>query len=230
MVIASAQPRCGSPVTGAGCCPGSRHQDGHLIPNHPTLRVARVWSTRTLRLAATPLMENGSSPTLCLRSGLAMCPGRVQLGYSSWEETTGGPPALRSHLSCSPPPTTPQLLASVCHIRPSNSCVDNHYTVHIYIVIIFIFSDACAIELEDRVVVTGGWDDNNDEAISTVQEYTLSGPQYPKLPSLQTPRYHHACAHYMDSQERVVSIYNVTSQLICSPYSHYGVVMINDNN
>ena len=37
------------------------------------------------------------------------------------------------------------------------------------------FSAACAIELQDRVVVTGGVIPGS--AIATVQVYTLSGPQ-----------------------------------------------------
>ena len=40
--------------------------------------------------------------------------------------------------------------------------------------------------------------------LATVQVYTISGPQY-QLPSLQTPRYDHACTHYLDSQDRMVS-------------------------
>ena len=81
-------------------------------------------------------------------------------------------------------------------------------TVNIYIVIIFIFSWACAIELQDQVVVTGLGDDDD-----IVQVYTLSGPQE-QLPSLQTGRSRHACAHYLDSQDRVVSIAcNITAHL-----------------
>ena len=84
--------------------------------------------------------------------------------------------------------------------------------MNIYIVIIFIFRDECGIELEDRVVVTGGRIYPNN--LATVQVYTLSGPQYPQLPDLQTPRYAHACAHYLDSQDRVVSIAcNITAHL-----------------
>ena len=130
-----------------------------------------------------------------------MCPGRVQPGYFSWEDaatTAPGPPQ-----SCSPQPPTPQLQASVCHIGPGNNCVASHCK---YTVIIFISSHACAIELQDRVVVTGGgW-----PAIATVQVYNISGPQE-QLPSLQTPRSWHACAHYMDNQDRVVSMLHVTS-------------------
>ena len=92
-----------------------------------------------------------------------------------------------------------------------------------YTDIIFIFSGACAIEFQDRVVVTGGW-----YAIATVQEYTLSGPQE-QLYSLQTPRYDHACAHYLDSQDRAVSIAcNITAHLTI--VTLHCVVMINNNN
>ena len=74
--------------------------------------------------------------------------------------------------------------------------------ISIVIILIFIFSYACTIDLQDRVVVTGGW---VNDAIATVQVYTLSGPQE-QLPDLQTPRLDHACAHYLDSQDRAVSI------------------------
>ena len=57
-------------------------------------------------------------------------------------------------------------------------------------------------------MVTGGY-----HIRSTVQVYTLSGAQE-QLPNLRTPRYGHACAHYLDSQDRVVSIAcNITAHL-----------------
>ena len=72
----------------------------------------------------------------------------------------------------------------------------------------FIFRSACAIDLQDRVVVTGGYG-----PIATVQVYTSEGPQE-QLPSLQTPRSSHACAYFLDSQDRVVSIAcNITAHL-----------------
>ena len=90
-----------------------------------------------------------------------------------------------------------------------------------YTDIIFIFSRACAIEFQDRVVVTGGCC-----VIATVQVYTLSGPQE-QLPDLQTPRYQHACAHYLDSQDRAVSIAcNITAHLTI--VTLHCVLMIND--
>ena len=68
--------------------------------------------------------------------------------------------------------------------------------------------------------MTGGWG-----PIATVQEYTLSGPQE-QLPSLRTPRHSHACAHYLDSQDRVVSIaYNMTAHLTIVTL-HRGVMII----
>ena len=67
---------------------------------------------------------------------------------------------------------------------------------------VFISRWACAIELEDIVVVTGGASGAGSKA--NVQVYTISGPQEP-LPDLLTARYDHACAHFMDSENRVVS-------------------------
>ena len=65
-----------------------------------------------------------------------------------------------------------------------------------------IFSSACAIELEDTVVVTGGY--TSHVPIATVQVYNISGAQE-QLPDLLTARRDHACAHFLDSQNRVVS-------------------------
>ena len=68
-------------------------------------------------------------------------------------------------------------------------------------IVFFFCSYACAIELQDTVVVTGG-----SGPIATVQVYTISGPQeQPEIPDLLTPRYKHACAHLVDSENRVVS-------------------------
>ena len=66
-----------------------------------------------------------------------------------------------------------------------------------------IFSSACAIELEDTVVVTGGYTDWR-VPIATVQVYNIFGAQE-QLPDLLTARHDHACAHFVDSQNRVVS-------------------------
>ena len=49
----------------------------------------------------------------------------------------------------------------------------------------------------DRVLVTGG------SVGSLVQVYTTAGP-LERLPDLLTARYKHACAHYVDSADRVV--------------------------
>ena len=67
---------------------------------------------------------------------------------------------------------------------------------------VFFCSRACAIELQDTVVVTGGR--IYPDSIATVQVYNISGPQE-QLPDLLTPRQSHACANYMDSENRVVS-------------------------
>ena len=68
---------------------------------------------------------------------------------------------------------------------------------------VLFFGSACAIELEDTVVVTGGWSLFTGP-IATVQVYTISGPQE-QLPDLMIGRYQHACAHFVDSENSVVS-------------------------
>ena len=60
-------------------------------------------------------------------------------------------------------------------------------------------SDACAIELGDTVVVTGGqW------SASRVQVYSVSGPQE-ELPNMLAPRYGHACGLFVNSDQQTVS-------------------------
>ena len=69
-----------------------------------------------------------------------------------------------------------------------------------------IFSTSCAIELADTVVVTGGYDTViTYDFLTTVQVYDTVGPNE-QLPDLLTPRAFHACAHYVDSDNRVVSL------------------------
>ena len=71
---------------------------------------------------------------------------------------------------------------------------------------LIIFSTACAIELADTVVVTGGYDlVITFDFLTTVQVYDNVGPKE-QLPDLLTPRAYHACAHYVDSNNRVVSL------------------------
>ena len=62
------------------------------------------------------------------------------------------------------------------------------------------FSYACAIELEDTVVVTGG----DYPSVPTVQVYNIDGHQE-QLPDMIRPRSSHACGYYVDSSDRVVS-------------------------
>ena len=71
---------------------------------------------------------------------------------------------------------------------------------------LIIFSTACAIELADTVVVTGGYDVViTFDFLAKVEVYDTFGPKE-QLPDLLTPRAYHACAHYVDSDNRVVSL------------------------
>ena len=68
-----------------------------------------------------------------------------------------------------------------------------------------IFSFACAIEMEKMVVVTGGAPLVDGAVYGRVAVYNENGHKE-QFPDLRTPRYHHGCAHFVNSQKRVVSI------------------------
>ena len=65
---------------------------------------------------------------------------------------------------------------------------------------IFIFSNACTIQLEDSVVVTGGVDFNN----KIVSVYDVNG-WVEDLPDLNQGRDDRGCGHYVDSNNDIVS-------------------------
>ena len=63
-------------------------------------------------------------------------------------------------------------------------------------------------------MVTGGAVIYSEDPLATVQVYNSEGPKE-QLPSLLTPRARHACAYYLDSQDRTVSIvYSYTYTII----------------
>ena len=63
------------------------------------------------------------------------------------------------------------------------------------------FSHACTIQLDDKVVVTGGYD------IETkVSVYSISG-WVEDLPDLNTGREQHGCGHYADENNNIVRSY-----------------------
>ena len=63
------------------------------------------------------------------------------------------------------------------------------------------FSDACTIQLEDWVVVTGG----TDRPDSTVSVYDVNG-WVEDLPDLNQGRDEHGCGYYVDSSNNIVSL------------------------
>ena len=64
------------------------------------------------------------------------------------------------------------------------------------------FSAGCSIELEDKVILTGGVIDG--ETSATVSIYDRKG-WLRDLPNLQSARRDHGCGHYVDGSNRVVS-------------------------
>ena len=75
-----------------------------------------------------------------------------------------------------------------------------HYIILRWVIIITftIYRYACAIEMTDSVIMTGG-----GHSYNRVQEYNLQGSMA-RLPDLNTGRQRHACGYYVH-QEQMVS-------------------------
>ena len=78
------------------------------------------------------------------------------------------------------------------------------------IIIIIYYREACAIQLEDTVIVTGGV-----HSYTRVQEYNLQG-SVARLPDLNTGRFNHACGHYTHNGQLVSSIVTFLMTLLNS--------------
>ena len=67
---------------------------------------------------------------------------------------------------------------------------------------LYNYRDACAIQLQDSVIITGIDDyddydfDNSPSSLSRVEEYNLQG-SLARLPDLNTGRRSHTCGHYV---------------------------------
>ena len=66
------------------------------------------------------------------------------------------------------------------------------------------FSGACAIEMEETIILTGGVIDNEES--TDVSIYNKDG-WVRDLPNLQTVRKRHGCGHYIDDSNNLVSCY-----------------------
>ena len=64
---------------------------------------------------------------------------------------------------------------------------------------ILFLSQACSIQLEDIVILTGGGYTKN-----TVSVYSTDG-WVEDLPDLLTGRYHHGCGHYVNNENKMVT-------------------------
>ena len=61
------------------------------------------------------------------------------------------------------------------------------------------FSMACSIELDDKVIVTGGY-----YTPTRVDVYNIEGWNM-ELPQLITGRYNHGCGHFINSDDKMVN-------------------------
>ena len=61
---------------------------------------------------------------------------------------------------------------------------------------IFYFSEACAIQLDGMVILTGGYRLYDFTALSRVQSYNIAGA-ISRMPDLLYERHQHACGYYV---------------------------------
>ena len=78
------------------------------------------------------------------------------------------------------------------------------------------FRAGCSIQFDEFVIITGGIKDcDNDDCtnprVDSVSKYNIDGwVEY--LPSLNTARSGNGCGHYINSNEEVVNLYNLTNK------------------
>ena len=71
------------------------------------------------------------------------------------------------------------------------------------------YRQACSIELDDKVIITGGWK-SGGLGIETVAVYDENGfVEY--LPDMNFNRQDHGCGHYINSNNEIVSFILVSS-------------------
>ena len=67
------------------------------------------------------------------------------------------------------------------------------------------YRQACSIELDDKVIITGGWK-SGGLGIETVAVYDENGfVEY--LPDLRFGRLQHGCGHYINSNNEIVRFF-----------------------
>ena len=74
--------------------------------------------------------------------------------------------------------------------------------------IISYFSDNCSIQLEDKVILTGGG--NNPHR--SVNVYNTQG-WLENLPDLKQGRYSHGCGYYINNENKEVNYYALSSSV-----------------
>ena len=84
------------------------------------------------------------------------------------------------------------------------------------LIIMFSIRVSCAIEMTNHVIMTGGWPlPEADEASSEATVYNEQG-WVEDLPNMNTGRWMHACGHYVNTNNQVVSAPGSTSNFITS--------------
>ena len=160
-------------------------------------------------------LADGPSRTRHSMSGFTMCGGATRYAGSSvyscstltageWRTSHNMNDHRIDHLSWNSPNGT-LLLGGCLNCDPSYQTTELLSTTSSSSTPAFTLSFdiwySCGIELVDRVVVTGGYGD----AGNIVQVYNMMGP-VERLPDMTISRSGHGCAHYIDSNDNIVSI------------------------
>ena len=94
-------------------------------------------------------------------------------------------------------------LVLICTTEHCEYCLqDRSFNKAALITETIYFSAGCSIELEDKVILTGGVIDGVDS--STVSIYDNNG-WLRDLPNLQYTRRNHGCGHYVNDRNKIVS-------------------------
>ena len=84
----------------------------------------------------------------------------------------------------------------IAAISPSRPCLT------------FNFRNACAIQFEESVVITGGNKQAGKAVWNIVQVYDQNGARE-RLPDLRTGRLGHACGHYVQNDQMVFNLQHI---------------------
>jgi len=185
-----------------------------LVTGGQTTGVTISKSVEVLKEDGTPLCMLPDMPDIKMdhtQSGLLACGSSVYsmsssntqtcISFSSgvWSETYTLINRRRWHVSWSSPigiilmgGSSDDGVSSTTELLTNNGVSQNHFQLK------YPLNEACAIELDDKVIVTGGVKNS-----LTVSVYNTAG-WVEDLPNMQQGRFDHGCGHFINSNNEMV--------------------------